>query len=416
MKPRKQKECSKHGLTDFALWGKKRERWGCIICSNLKKQNPDYKRPSKIKRDGLIKNKGGKCAICNYDKNFSALHFHHINRKDKIFNITQKNIDIYPWEDVLKEAEKCAIICARCHQGVETGQIEFLNQKNNIHQIYSRTKSSTLSYIPCSIHKTNNKQCKQCISYNMYHHKIRKYSNLLKCHGNKCCSCGFNDFISGFQFHHTNPKTKEFSIGAKRNSYGFEELLKESKKCVLLCANCHVEVETKSTDLPSDLVTSYSYYKHLEIDKTLNLNNIDFLCSLLIFFKTKKAVSEFLKISLGTIKNRYKRYDLDLKAAYNHFGLKAPDKISVKKINCNLTNTCADCKTPVKQRADRCLECFKKHKKQKALQNRPDYIQLKEDIEQGNYSSVGRKYGVADNTIRKWMREYEAKLEKSDIV
>ena len=36
----------------------------------------------------LIEYKGGKCEICGYNKNLSALEFHHINSKDKSFSIS----------------------------------------------------------------------------------------------------------------------------------------------------------------------------------------------------------------------------------------------------------------------------------------------------------------------------------------
>jgi hypothetical protein len=38
---------------------------------------------------------------------------------------------------------------------------------------------------------------------------------------------------------------------------------------------------------------------------------------------------------------------------------------------------------------------------------RPDYEDLKEDVLKNGYSATGRKYGVSDNSIRKWIRYYE---------
>jgi hypothetical protein len=59
-------------------------------------------------------------------------------------------------------------------------------------------------------------------------------------------------------------------------------------------------------------------------------------------------------------------------------------------------------------------------KKQKQLQNkienfknkrkvidRPDYETLKLEINNMGYSATGRKYGVSDNAIRKWIKHYE---------
>jgi hypothetical protein len=42
---------------------------------------------------------------------------------------------------------------------------------------------------------------------------------------------------------------------------------------------------------------------------------------------------------------------------------------------------------------------------------RPPYEQLIRDIAETNWSAVGRKYGVSDNAVRKWVRWYEAELD-----
>jgi transposase-like protein len=38
--------------------------------------------------------------------------------------------------------------------------------------------------------------------------------------------------------------------------------------------------------------------------------------------------------------------------------------------------------------------------------NRPPFEILKAEIEQLGYTAVGRKYGVSDNAVRKWMKAY----------
>ena len=42
---------------------------------------------------------------------------------------------------------------------------------------------------------------------------------------------------------------------------------------------------------------------------------------------------------------------------------------------------------------------------------RPPYEQLLAEIEATNYCAVGRKYGVSDNAVRKWVRFYERERE-----
>jgi hypothetical protein len=43
---------------------------------------------------------------------------------------------------------------------------------------------------------------------------------------------------------------------------------------------------------------------------------------------------------------------------------------------------------------------------------RPPYEQLLEEIEATSYLAVGRKYGVSDNAVRKWVRFYERQMER----
>ena len=44
-------------------------------------------------------------------------------------------------------------------------------------------------------------------------------------------------------------------------------------------------------------------------------------------------------------------------------------------------------------------------------EERPPYEQLLREIEATSYVAVGRKYGVSDNAIRKWVRAYERERE-----
>ena len=42
---------------------------------------------------------------------------------------------------------------------------------------------------------------------------------------------------------------------------------------------------------------------------------------------------------------------------------------------------------------------------------RPPYEQLLREISETSWSAVGRKYGVSDNAVRKWVRWYESERE-----
>jgi len=45
---------------------------------------------------------------------------------------------------------------------------------------------------------------------------------------------------------------------------------------------------------------------------------------------------------------------------------------------------------------------------------RPPYEKLLEEIEETSYLAVGRKYGVSDNAVRKWVRFFERQMEREE--
>ena len=66
--------------------------------------------------------------------------------------------------------------------------------------------------------------------------------------GGKCAVCGYDKCAQALEFHHIDPKEKSFSISTNLNK-AWKLLEIEFSKCVLLCANCHREVEAKITVL-----------------------------------------------------------------------------------------------------------------------------------------------------------------------
>lgn len=72
----------------------------------------------------------------------------------------------------------------------------------------------------------------------------KKFKELLVAYkGGKCERCGYDKCIRALEFHHINHKTKEFTLS--QGTYSFERLKKEVDKCLLVCANCHREIEEK---------------------------------------------------------------------------------------------------------------------------------------------------------------------------
>jgi len=57
-----------------------------------------------------------------------------------------------------------------------------------------------------------------------------------------CAICG-EDHVSCLTFHHKDPDQKEITISmAVRKNWKHKELIKEIKKCSVLCMNCHAKL------------------------------------------------------------------------------------------------------------------------------------------------------------------------------
>lgn len=68
--------------------------------------------------------------------------------------------------------------------------------------------------------------------------------------GGKCQVCNYNKYPGGLDLHHVNPKTKSFGIASKGYTRSWDVVKNELDKCILVCANCHREIEAGITQLP----------------------------------------------------------------------------------------------------------------------------------------------------------------------
>ena len=60
--------------------------------------------------------------------------------------------------------------------------------------------------------------------------------------GGCCALCGYDRCVINLVFHHVDPRQKSFSLSS-HTTKSMATYREEMQKCVLLCANCHGEVE-----------------------------------------------------------------------------------------------------------------------------------------------------------------------------
>jgi hypothetical protein len=64
--------------------------------------------------------------------------------------------------------------------------------------------------------------------------------------------CGY-DVPIALEFHHRDRKSKEFGLAARGMTRSYESLCEEASKCLLLCSNCHAQVEAGILRPPANL-------------------------------------------------------------------------------------------------------------------------------------------------------------------
>lgn len=180
--------------------------------------------------------------------------------------------------------------------------------------------------------------------------KNRK-TNLISLFGSKCCICGFNKFQEALEFHHVNPEEKELKLSANV-MVALDKQIKEARKCILVCANCHRGIHAGYYQVPDN-------YQQ--------------------FFNEEQA--QYLLQQNEEIKHGKKHY-------------------------------CQRCGKILSTNASYCVECS--HIMQRKV-NRIDRAELKQLIRTQPFTQIAKKYGVTDNAIRKWCIKENLPSKKKEI-
>ena len=171
--------------------------------------------------------------------------------------------------------------------------------------------------------------------------------DLMYIHGNKCAICGYDKTPRALQFHHIDESQKSFGL-SDGNTRSWEDSVAESRKCILVCGNCHAEIHDGLINIP--LFTSIN--------------------------------EELLKE-----KNNEKGYTLTTKGK-----IVKPEKETIK-------NYCPTCGKEITWDAYYCADCWAK---QQRIVDRPNREQLKKLIRTTPFTKIGEMFNVSDNAIRKW--------------
>jgi hypothetical protein len=111
--------------------------------------------------------------------------------------------------------------------------------------------------MPCAVHGESEfvlagrgyYRCKRCRMEGVTRHRRKTKDILVADAGGCCCVCGYDRRRGALQFHHLDPQSKRLAIG-QGGALSLEMLRAEAKKCVLVCSNCHAEIEAGVATVP----------------------------------------------------------------------------------------------------------------------------------------------------------------------
>lgn len=217
-------------------------------------------------------------------------------------------------------------------------------------------------------------------SFKSHKLKIRLIEENIK--KNLCEICGLNKWLDkeiSLDLHHINGNNRDNRL----------------ENLQILCPNCHRQTDNYSAK---------------------NMKN----------FKRHNITEEDLKYGLEKFSNWHqllKFLDLNSNGSAGYDNIKIKALPIIEKFNIDFPkkkyksiNLCLDCGKKIFKKSLRCNSCNNKiphlHKKTVIW---PSKETLREDILNNSFLSIGKKYGVSDNAIRKWCKSYKLPYLKKDI-
>jgi transposase len=92
-------------------------------------------------------------------------------------------------------------------------------------------------------------RCRLCRQEAVVRRRRRAKAILISEAGGSCRLCGYDRCAAALEFHHLDPATKEFGVAQQGMARSIARLRAEARKCILLCSNCHAEVESGVSSL-----------------------------------------------------------------------------------------------------------------------------------------------------------------------
>lgn len=161
---------------------------------------------------------------------------------------------------------------------------------------HCKTEKNESQYYKRRNDKNLGSYCKDCAILQTSQRQRQLKQDAIDYKGGKCLACSYDKYQGALEFHHLDPKEKEFTLAHVRHT-SFNKIKSELDKCILLCSNCHREIhaniifyntETKQIECVNDII-----YKEWNPTKTIK-NTID-LKVIESRLKSKESLEEIAK-------------------------------------------------------------------------------------------------------------------------
>jgi hypothetical protein len=86
--------------------------------------------------------------------------------------------------------------------------------------------------------------------------------------GGICGICGYDKCQSALEFHHIDPKKKDFDFRSICRSW--DKIVDELQKCIMVCANCHREIHENIIKIPDNVIRFDKKYIDYKPKKIFN--------------------------------------------------------------------------------------------------------------------------------------------------
>ena len=93
-------------------------------------------------------------------------------------------------------------------------------------------------------------RCKRCRAEAVARRRRRVKELIVNEAGGRCVLCGYDKCQAALHLHHVDPRTKSFGLAQRGITRAIDEVRHEAEKCILVCSNCHAEIESGITSVP----------------------------------------------------------------------------------------------------------------------------------------------------------------------